>query len=108
MRMETVLLLHTCVNEAMVKIERSSNGRVVLRLSGWIEIEDIPELQRILGLEAPGREIVLDLGDITLVDRGTVKFLGDCEENDVKLENCPGYIREWIDSDRSRDGRRRG
>jgi hypothetical protein len=94
MRMETVLLLHTCVNEAMVKIERSSNGRVVLRLSGWIEIEDIPELQRILGLEAPGR--------------GTVKFLGDCEENDVKLENCPGYIREWIDSDRSRDGRRRG
>lgn len=85
----------------MLRIQRSSNGEVVFTLSGRIEIEDVPELQRILSLETPGRTIAFDLQNITLVDREAVKFLAHCEAAGVRLENCPGYVRGWID----RDGR---
>jgi anti-anti-sigma regulatory factor len=86
----------------MLNIQRTSNGRIVFSLSGRVEIEDIPELQRLLNLEAAGREIAFDLKEVTLVDREAVKFLANWEAQSIKLENCPGYIREWIDADRVR------
>lgn len=83
----------------MLRIQRSSDDRVVFSLSGRIEIDDVAELQRLFSLEAVGQAIVLDLRDITLVDREAVKFLARCEVERIKLENCPAYIREWIDAD---------
>jgi hypothetical protein len=26
-----------------------------------------------------------------------VKFLRSCERDGMKLENCPAYVREWMD-----------
>jgi hypothetical protein len=86
----------------MLKIERSSNGTVVFTLSGRIEMVDVPELQRLLSLEAVGRDIAFDLEDVTLIDRDAIKFLARCENDRVKLENCPAFIREWIDAERRR------
>jgi len=80
----------------MLKIQRKANGRVLFTLSGRIEAEDIDELRRLLELEDTSRKIALDLRDVTLVDREGVKFLADREANDIHLENCPAYIREWI------------
>jgi anti-anti-sigma regulatory factor len=80
----------------MLKIQRSSNAEVVFTLIGRIEIEDIAELQRLFALEEGGGPVVLDLEDVTLVDRDAVKFLARCEADSIKLENCPAYIREWI------------
>lgn len=84
----------------MLRIQRLSDG--VFSLSGRIEIEDVAELQRLLSLESAGQEIALDLREITLVDRDAVKFLSRCEAEKVRLENCPPYIREWIDADVAR------
>jgi len=39
----------------------------------------------------------LDLRDVRLADRDSVKFLRDCEAEGMKLENCPAYVREWIE-----------
>ena len=86
----------------MLRIHRSSDRGVVLSLSGRIEIEDVAELQRLLNLEEVGQSVALDLRDITLVDRDALKFLARCEAESIKLENCPAYIREWIDTDRYR------
>jgi hypothetical protein len=80
----------------MLKIRRSANGAVVFTLSGRIEAEDVTELRQLLALESAGKHMVLDLQDVTLVNEGAVKFLGGCEANGIKLENCPAYIREWI------------
>lgn len=85
----------------MLKIERSGNGRVVFTLSGRIEMEDVAELQRLFALEEFERHLVLDLKDVTLVDRDAVKFLARCEADSIKLENCPAYIREWLVSERN-------
>ena len=84
----------------MLKIQRSCNTGIVFSLSGRLEIEGVAELQRLIGLEAPGEDLALDLQDITLVDRGAVKFLARCEAESIRLENCPAYIREWIHTER--------
>ena len=77
----------------------------MLSLSGRIESEDVAELQRLLSLETAGLPIALDLQDITLADRYAVKFLARCEAENIKLENCPAYIREGIDLDAGRNSR---
>ena len=81
----------------MLKIQRSANGRVTLKLSGRIETEDVNELRELLALETAGQQLVLDLRDVTLVNQDAVEFLSSCEADSIKLENCPAYIREWID-----------
>jgi len=91
----------------MLKIQRSANGKVTFRLSGRIEAEDVNELRGLLALETAGQQLVLDLRDVTLVNQDAVEFLSSCEANSIKLENCPAYIREWIDRVRSRPRRRR-
>jgi hypothetical protein len=91
----------------MLTIQRSSNEGVVFTLSGRIETEDVVELERLLSLEAVGQDIALDLQDITLLDRDAVRFLGRCEEQSIKLEICPAYIREWIDSERGGGSRQK-
>jgi hypothetical protein len=102
----------------MLKIQRSANGKVVFTLSGRIETEDVTELQRLFQLEAAARDLVMDLKDVTLADRDAVNFLMRCEENGIQLDNCPPYVREWIErekgtqqsdkrpSDRKRSARR--
>jgi hypothetical protein len=80
----------------MLKIQRAANGEVVFTLSGRMDAENITGLRTLFGSEAKGRRIVLDLKDLTLVDRDAVGFLQRCEENGIKLKNCPAYIREWI------------
>ena len=91
----------------MLKIQRSANGRVLFTLSGRIEGEDVKELRQLLALETEGQQLVLDLRDVTLVNQGAVKFLADCEADSIKLENCPAYIREWIERVKGRTKRRR-
>ena len=89
----------------MLRIQRSSDDGVVFSLSGRIEIDDVTELQRLFGLEAVGQGIALDLRDVTLVDREAVKFLARCEVERIELENCPAYVREWIDAEKGRNRR---
>jgi hypothetical protein len=87
----------------MLRIQRAENGEVVLTLSGRIEAENVAELKALIGSEANGRPIVLDLKDLTLVDREAVKFLQCCETEGIRLKNCPAYIREWIEREKQAD-----
>ena len=80
----------------MLKIQRSSNGQVVLALSGQIDDQDITELETQIRSEEKGRLIVLDLKDLTLVSRDAISFLERCEADGVTLRNCAAYVREWI------------
>ena len=81
----------------MLRIQRSVNGRVVFKVSGRIEAENVKELRELLALEIPGQQLVLDLKDVTLVNQDAVRFLARCEADSVTLENCPAYIRQWIE-----------
>jgi len=83
------------------RIETATRGTVtVFILSGRFEKHVIAELRRLLELQTNDRDIVLDLKDIGVIDREVMRFFVRCEADGVKLENCPSYIREWIEREK--------
>ena len=79
-----------------LRIERSARqGITVFTLSGRMTAEEVAELKTLF--DADYRTIVLDLQDVRLADRDAVKFLINCEADGMKLENCPEYVREWME-----------
>ena len=82
-----------------LKIERSERQRfTVFTLSGRMEAAQVPELKELFDRDY--RNIILDLLDLRLADRDAVRFLRACEADGMKLENCPAYVREWIDREK--------
>jgi hypothetical protein len=72
--------------------------RTTIKLIGRIQTGHLSELRA--QLDAIGGSIVLDLGDVSLVNLDVVQFLSTCESQGIQLMNCPAYIRKWIDSER--------
>jgi predicted metal-binding protein len=82
-----------------LRIERSvRQGITVFTLSGHMQAEEVAELKELFDTDY--RTIVLDLRDVRLADRDAVKFLRECEADGMKLENCPAYVREWMDREK--------
>ena len=79
-----------------LKIQRMvKRDGAIFSLCGRIDAKEVPELQRLMAAEGQ-KYVVLDLKEVKLIDREAVRFLARCEENGIKVENCPAYIREWI------------
>jgi anti-anti-sigma regulatory factor len=70
-------------------------GANVFALSGVLDGEHATRLEELLSTAAAGR-VVLDLKDVTLVDRAAVQFLARVEMAGTELVNCPEYVRSWI------------
>jgi hypothetical protein len=85
----------------MLRIERLLNKRAtVLRLSGRIQEEYLFQLRT--EIERCADAPKLDLEDVNLLDRPSVRFLVRYESQGIELLNCPLYIQEWIARDRRR------
>jgi hypothetical protein len=79
----------------MLRIEKESDGdTMILRLSGRVESANIGNIRA--QVDDYSVRILLDLGEVTLVDVEVVRFLSDCENEGVVLVYCPPYVREWI------------
>jgi anti-anti-sigma regulatory factor len=78
-----------------LKIEKTlgENGTII-KLIGRIRAEHLSELNAQITACVP--KIVLELGEVSLVDADAVRFLGSCESEGIQLLNCSAYIREWI------------
>jgi hypothetical protein len=63
-----------------------------------MEAEQVAELKELF--DRNYRNIILDLRELRLADRDAVRFLRVCEEDGMKLENCPAYVREWMDREK--------
>lgn len=86
----------------MLKVVRSDEkGSAVFTLSGRIEESDLPELQSILDAEAAGAAVTIDLQEVHHVYREAIGFFAACRANGVTLKNCPPYIHEWLEMERS-------
>jgi anti-anti-sigma regulatory factor len=64
-----------------------------IELIGRIRAEYLRELKAQVSSSVP--KVVLDLGEVSLVDAAAVRFLGSCESEGIQLLNCSPYIREW-------------
>jgi hypothetical protein len=91
----------------MLKVERSTNGTVLFRLSGRIEKTDVEELRNLLSLERFDRVLAFEMSDVTYADPTAICFLVDCEAKGIVLENCPTYLREWIDTEKEENPQRK-
>ena len=82
-----------------LRIERSvRQGITVFALSGRMNAEEVAELKALF--DADYRNIILDLRDVRLANRDAVRFLRGCEADGMKLENCPAYVREWMNREK--------
>jgi hypothetical protein len=79
-----------------LRIERSARERfTVFTLIGRMGAEHVVGLKDLFDHDY--RSIILDLRDLRLADRDAVRFLKGCEGDGLKLQNCPAYIRAWMD-----------
>jgi anti-anti-sigma regulatory factor len=78
------------------RIQQSvQDGASVFLLSGVLDTEHVARLEELLATAATGRT-VLDLKDVTLVDRAGVRFLARLVSAGTEIVNCPEYVRSWI------------
>ncbi len=81
-----------------IRTERHPAERAVtLLLNGKFSEEALPDLEQSI-CEAKGSQqrVYIDLSEVTLVDRKTVQYFSSRAGHDVKLVNCPIYLRGWI------------
>jgi anti-anti-sigma regulatory factor len=81
------------------RIHRSlRENDVILALSGDLDENYAVEVEALVATEAE-HHVVLDLSEVTLVDRDAVRFLARIESEGAVLVNCPEYVRSWIISE---------
>jgi hypothetical protein len=85
----------------MLRIDRLlGQTPTILKLSGRIQEENLPDLQA--EIEQCADSPKLDLKDVNLLDRRSVRFLLHCESLGIQLVNCPLFVQEWITCERRR------
>lgn len=70
---------------------------VTLLLNGRFSEDALPDLEHSIS-EARGADqrIYIDLSEVTLVDRKAVQYISAQAADNIKLVNCPIYLRRWI------------
>ena len=71
-------------------------GSTVFAVTGQMQRENLVELQSLLDLKTSCEEFVLDLKELKLVDRESIRFLAQREAEGLELRNCPPSIRDLI------------
>lgn len=72
-------------------------GPMTLALEGNVRAGALPEISRLIrDGKRSRRQVVLDLGEVTLVDPAAVRFLARQIRQGVEMMNCPVYIKHWI------------
>jgi anti-anti-sigma regulatory factor len=73
------------------------SGQVTLALAGKCSGGSLGELRRAIDkARRMQKQIIIDMSEVTLVDRPSLQFLAAQVRDDVKLINCPEYIEPWI------------
>ena len=75
----------------------ASDSSVTLLLNGKLSEDALADLeQTITSARSSHRTIYIDLSEVTLVDRKAVQYLTEWRVRDIRLINCPTYLRRWI------------
>jgi hypothetical protein len=86
-----------------LRIEKVREGPITtIRLIGRIQAEHLEEVRA--QIEGSGTWVALDLEEVSLVDVDTVRFLGACQAEGIRLLQCSPYINDWIAKERGQDG----
>jgi ABC-type transporter Mla MlaB component len=74
-----------------------AESSITLLLNGKFSEDAIPDLDHsITQAKDAHQRVYIDLSEVTLVDRRAVDYFSEQAARDIKLVNCPGYLRRWI------------
>ena len=91
----------------VLKIERiSGRRRTRIRLSGEFRSEHVGGVQA--EIKCGGTLVVLDLGEVDLVDVEVIRFLNACKAEGVSVLHCSPYIKAWMIRERAQEKKYRG
>ena len=79
---------------------RMERVRGRIRLSGTLRSEHMKQLE--VEIECCGSPVILDLGELDLVDVEGIRFLNACETKGVSVLHSSPFIREWMLRERAR------
>jgi anti-anti-sigma regulatory factor len=70
---------------------------VTVALAGSVTAEALPEIERLIrsSMKIQGH-VLLDLSEVTLMDRTAARFFAGRLQEGVELVNCPLYLEPWI------------
>jgi len=81
------------------RIDRHDSGdTVVLRLIGNMRVEDIREVKT--EVDESSSQVVLDVGELTLVGVEGIRFLNACKDVGGGIINASPYVLEWMHLER--------
>jgi hypothetical protein len=80
-----------------LRIEWEQGQRI--RLSGELRYQQLDQVKA--EIERGGSPIVLDLGELALIDVEGIRFLNTCEAAGISVRHCSAFIREWMSRERS-------
>lgn len=81
----------------VLRIDRTTEGDcVVMTLSGHLSLQEIAVLRPVFEAERAST-LVVDLGDVTQIDRDAVTVLSRLRTAGVKLRRCPAHIVASLD-----------
>ena len=82
----------------MVKVAQfDPMGPVTVILAGKCSGGCLGELRRAIDkARRSQRPVVIDMSEVTLVDRPSLQFLAAQMREDIQLINCPEYIEPWF------------
>jgi anti-anti-sigma regulatory factor len=76
---------------------RPSGELVTILLNGKFSEDALAALdESIAAARGANQQVVMDLSEVTLVDRKTVQYLVNQTSHNVRIVNCPVYLRRWI------------
>ena len=106
--MDWALWLALTSMDTQYKIKTELNAvehAVTLLLNGKFSKDALPDLDRsITAAKGSHRKVYIDLSEVTLVDRKTVQYFSIKAAQNIKLINCPIYLRRWIIQDNDEPG----
>lgn len=74
-----------------------SEQSVTILLNGKFSEDSLAALEEsITAARGVHQQVVMDLSEVTLVDRKAVQYLVDQTSHNVRIVNCPVYLRRWI------------
>ena len=71
-------------------------GSITAGLSGAVSVHVLPQLQRWIASQQAHRRVLLDLSEVTLIDRVAAAFFQRILSHGVGILNPPPYIQHWI------------
>jgi anti-anti-sigma regulatory factor len=81
----------------IVAVPHPADRSITIMLNGIFREEALPELEESIGRARQARQrVFIDFSEVTLVDRKAVQYFANQPVEEVKIINCPAYLRRWI------------